>query len=474
MNKNISIKWKIFLYLIGFLGILLFLLWMFQIAFLDEFYKEIKIDNIKKISQEIEQYVENDSSFEDIDNIVEKQDIDVDIFNTDASIAYSSNSLDRMFIRINLDEIYEKAKNNGGEFLEISVDDKKEFGQNKRAFIEERQFLTLINISKNKNGEDVIIMIKSIISPVNATTETLRVQLLYITAFMLILSVILALLISRKVSKPIEELNKSTKFLAKGDYFTKFEGTGYREIEELSDSLNKAAVELSKVEELRRELIANISHDLRTPLTLIGGYAEVMRDIPEENNSENAQIIMDETKRLTSLVNDVLDIGKYESGKIAVNKEKYNFTKSVKSTIDRLNELLKKDEYSIIFNYNEEVNIVADENKITQALYNLLINAINYTGKDKKVIVNQEIVTKDNKKRVIIHVIDTGEGIEKEKIPYIWERYYKDDKNHKRAIAGTGLGLSIVKGIISMHEGEYGVISEKEKGSDFYFEIDTI
>lgn len=125
-------------------------------------------------------------------------------------------------------------------------------------------------------------------------------------AFMILFSVMLALVIAKWIFRPIEAINNSAKMLATGDYSTQFKGTGYKEIAELSETLNYTAKELSKVELLRQELIANISHDLRTPLTLISGYAEAMRDLPDENNSENAQIIVDETKRLTTLVNDVM------------------------------------------------------------------------------------------------------------------------------------------------------------------------
>lgn len=125
------------------------------------------------------------------------------------------------------------------------------------------------------------------------------------------LALIFAAIMSKKVSKPIIKINESAKELAKGNVAVHFDGEGYREITELNDTLNYAAEELSKVENLRRELIANVSHDLRTPLTMITGYAEVMRDIPGENTPENVQIIIDEANRLTSLVNDMLDISSF-------------------------------------------------------------------------------------------------------------------------------------------------------------------
>ena len=239
------------------------------------------------------------------------------------------------------------------------------------------------------------------------------------------------------------------------------------EIEELSDTLNYAAKELSKVESLRRELIANMSHDLRTPLTMISGYGEVMRDIPGENTPENVQIIIDETKRLTNLVNDMLDLSKIQSGVQELNLSEVNITQEIKNIIKRYDTLLKKDEYDIHFEYDEEVIVEADIIKLNQVIYNLINNAINYTGEDNQVIVRQIV----KNKKVRIEIIDHGPGIEKDQLPYIWDRYYKVDKTHVRSKVGSGLGLSIVKGLLELHHAEYGVESEESKGSVFWFAL---
>lgn len=173
----------------------------------------------------------------------------------------------------------------------------------------------------------LMLMLNSTITPVNTTVDTLRVQLLCLTVIMLLLSIFLALFMSKKISKPIIKINNSAKQLALGNYDISFEGKGYLEVSELNETLNYAAKELSKTEKLRQELIANISHDLRTPLTLITGYAEVMRDLPGENSPENVQVIIDEAKRLSSLVNDVLDISKLQSGAQALTITAFNLSR---------------------------------------------------------------------------------------------------------------------------------------------------
>ncbi|WP_411682614.1 sensor histidine kinase [Clostridium thailandense] len=331
------------------------------------------------------------------------------------------------------------------------------------------QSLMYLKLVKNSSGETVAVFMNAVISPLDATVKTLRYQLYLVTGIMLVLSILLALIIAKKISRPIEEINKSAKQLGSGNYDIHFNGKGFLEIAELSKTLNTAAVELNKAEVLRHELLANISHDLRTPLSLIYSYAEMIHDFPDEVTPDQTQVIMDETQRLKTLVNDVLDISKLESGTQRLSLSKYNFTDSVKNTTERIAELIKKNKYSISFVRDKEVFICADEARITQALYNLLINAINYTGEDKTIIVGQ-IVSDEN---VRIEVTDTGDGITPENLPYIWDRYYKVDKKHKRAIMGTGLGLSIVKKVIELHGGNFGVESQVGSGSTFWFELKT-
>ncbi len=317
------------------------------------------------------------------------------------------------------------------------------------------------------DGSKISLTFYAMITPVESTVSTLQMQLYIITGIVVILAIMLAIIISKHISKPIAQINQSAKSLATGNYETEFHGKGYLEIKELSDTLNTAASELSKVDRLRRELIANISHDLRTPLAFIYSYAEMMHDFPDEVTPDQSQIIMDEAKRLTSLVNDMLDISLIEAGATKLNKTAYNLTESLRDTVDRMNELVKNHGYKLDFEYNGDISVFADEVKITQAFYNLLLNAISHSGADKAVIVRQSTIDDFVK----IEVIDHGEGIKQSDLPCIWERYYKVDKEHRRSIMGTGLGLSIVKKVIEMHGGRYGVETEEGKGSIFWFQI---
>ena len=234
--------------------------------------------------------------------------------------------------------------------------------------------------------------------------------------------------------------------------------------------MNYAAGELNKTETLRRELIANVSHDLRTPLTLIAGYGEAIRDLPGENTKENIQIIIDESHRLTTLVNDMLDLSKLQSDAEYLNKEQFSVTEVISDILKRFSKLTAEDGFIFNFDADCDVFVEGDKIKLSQVIYNFLTNAVNYSGTSKEVYIRQKVENEN----VRIEVEDKGEGINEKEIPYIWDRYYKSDKTHKRAVVGTGIGLSIVKKILEKHGLRYGVLSEVGKGSIFWFEMKIV
>lgn len=464
------------MYLFGFVAILLILLWLSQTVFLDSFYRIIKTRTIKSCAEEAAKYTNSSDLSTRLDEIAKENEMSIRIIGENGETLYSASMMPDAIIHklssLDVYNFYNCALENGGSSFKMLPRDGFKYkslnhlGDNPPPG-KGMQSMIYVKILEKKDGTRPMLMLNSLITPVNATVETLRIQIIYISILFVLLSLVLAFFISRKISKPIIKINNSAKELALGNYNTVFKGEGYLEIEELNDTLNYAAKELSKVESLRRELISNISHDLRTPLTMITGYGEVIRDIPGENTPENIQIIIDEAKHLSTLVNDILDISRIQSGTQILSESRFNITKSIREILKRYSKLVENNGYNIEFNYSEDIFINADEVKISQVIYNLISNAVNYTGDDKKIIVNQTT----DKSSVKIEIIDTGEGIEKEMIPYIWDRYYKSNKIHKRAEVGTGLGLSIVKGVLNLHNAKYGVISEEGKGSKFWFSL---
>lgn len=471
LKHNISIKWKIFGYFIGFSIISLILLWIFQIVFLNDFYKFIKTHQLKSYAENLSTNIDSITFDNSFDEVLSDKEICVIIFSENGKLVYSLDILRNCAIhkmpQHMLFSLAKELNDNNIDFIEQN-NSHIPFTPNLKD-LSPGNILSVTKATKS-NGESYYILLNSAIVPVSATVSTLRTQLIYVTLIMLILSFLLSLSISKKISDPIIKINKNARTLATGDYSTTFNNDGYSEIAELAETLNYTAKELSKVEQLRQELIANISHDLRTPLTMITGYGEVMRDLPGENTSENIQIIIDEAKRLTSLVNNVLDISKLQAGVQIPNLMPFNLTKLIEDITNRYRKLTEKDDYNITFEKVNDVLVNADEIRITQVLYNLLNNAITYTGSDKKIIIKQ--IIKD--KKVRIEITDTGEGISQEDLPYVWDRYYKVTGQHKRAQIGTGLGLSIVKEILKLHNAEFGVESKISKGSTFWFELPII
>lgn len=487
-HDKISIKWKIFFFLLIFTAILLVVLWLIQICYLDTFYKMIKTGEAVEVTSEAIAILQSqdDDIEEQLDDLAAGNNMAILITDTDAELIYNAeyiaNSRMNTLPKEEILQYYEQAKANGGSAkVEFEGSVNKTFEPVMPQYHEEEPMVPFmqnhgqdriesviyVNIV-NAGGTDYILMVNTQLTPVDATVQTLRVELICITVVMILLSLGIALLISRQISKSFIKINDSAKELAKGNFDVVFDGKDYKEIAELSDTLNATAKELNKNENFRRELIANVSHDLRTPLTMIIAYSEVMRDLPGENTPENVQVVIDEAERLTNLVNDMLDISKLQAGVMQMNATEYNLTESIESVFDRYNKLKEQDGYTINFEFEQKVIVFADEYKIFQVIYNLINNAINYTGENKTVTVKQTL-KKENIVR--IEVIDSGEGIAEEALPYVWDRYYKVDKTHKRAVMGTGLGLSIVKNILELHHAAYGVESTVGSGTTFWFEL---
>ncbi len=467
-RRTSGISWRLFGALTIFVVLALLIIWVFQVALLNRFYEKYKLD----------EFVENEKAvYEHIESAADM---------TEAVYAHSSktDSCMRLFKIVDgtavemvdsevnkgcilhsmsgegLSRLYSQAVKNGGVYSKKL---------HKPSDTESAHNAVYVSVRSDGKGNEYVLMMDSEIVPLDATVRTLEMQFGWIMCMLIMGALIIALAISRVICSPLEKMSRSARKLAKGDYNEKFIGGGYREAEELAEALNYASEELAKTDNLQKELVANISHDLRTPLTMIKGYSEVMRDIPGENNPENVQVIIDETERLTELVNDVLDLSKIRAGTRKPEPETFDLTETVRAVLTRYEKLTEKDNYSINFIADENVYVTADRTMILQVVYNLVNNALNYTGEDKRVSIDQSVW--DN--RVRISVMDTGKGIAPEDIPYIWDRYYKVDKVHKRAMIGTGLGLSIVKGILESHGASYGVESKVGEGSNFWFELET-
>lgn len=505
-RPRFSISWKLFAYLVLFTTFILMVIWTLQIGMLNYFYRQSKYEELASADRALITSICDtpDKLYENVMTYAEDYAICIRVFHLRwegetgvaehvvASPDMSKNCLIHDISESYLTYLYKKARSNDGMYTLVVDPNSDELPDGVRVYTPGsggprwQRFLTgesmlqvrLVTTTREDGAaEHYMILLNSDLAPLNATVQTLKTQVWAIAIILLCGAVLLAYLIARNISGPIRKMSRAAGQLAKGHYDADFSVDGYREAMELSDALTHAAEELSRNDALQKELIANISHDLRTPLTMIVGYSEVMRDIPGENTPENVQVIIDETQRLASLVNDLLDLSKLQAGTRKPTVERFDLTGTVEGVMSRYEKLTQKDGYHITFDYDTRVEVMADRIMILQVIYNLINNAINYTGQDQCVCVTQRVVrlaSAQEAPRVRISVTDSGEGIPPSQIPLIWDRYYKVDKVHRRAMIGTGLGLSIVKQILEQHHATYGVESKVGEGSTFWFELPAL
>ena len=452
--KNIdtkSLKFKLWVSFILFTSFILLFLWMFQYFFFPSYYEIAKQKEIKYVSGVVYKNIYNQNIQNIIDELAYKYSTNIYIVNNNSfnNIIYSSDistlkPQNHNKLNINLNHL------NNGQITRIISD---RFNIN--------MFAIYTKIDNNYSA-----LVTTPVEVIDTSVRILRNQLTYISLGLILVGAIISFFISKYLSKPIKDIEKEAKKLGTGNYNIKFDSDEYTEIKNLSDTLNYATKELEKTDNLRVELLANVSHDLKTPLTMIKSYAELLKDLPqkEEQKEEKLNIIIEETDRLNILVNDIMNLSKLESNIDKLNIENTNLSELINNIIKNFTYLKEKENYIFITNIKDNCYSNIDKSKISQVIYNLVGNAINYTGKDKNIIIN--LYEKDNFYR--LEIIDSGKGISDKETNKIWDKYYTVKLNHKRNVISTGLGLNIVKNVLKKHNLDFGVISKINKGSTFY------
>lgn len=456
LKKN-SLKVYLWIDLAVFSLLILALFWLFQVIFLNSYYKYFKKKDMSNVAREVVESYRRHNNDYDLFNILSyKNNVCIEIIKDD-SISYTSGTSNGCLLHDNktLREQEEKFISSNRKSTTFIV----------RNLIYNNEVL----VYGIKLEDNSYIFISTPLQLMSSISSVIKQELIYGTIIVLVISFLIAYFVSNKISKPIVKINEESKKMANGDYNVSFDVSGIAEINELASTLNNTSNELSKTERLRRELLANVSHDLKTPLTLIKANAEMVKDITYKNDEKrnaNLDVIIKEVDRLNMLVEDILILSKTQSDTMNLECKKVNLNDLMQSVLTRYQVLQEKDGYKINFNCDGNYVIKADVKRLEQVIYNLINNAINYTGQDK--IVNVNLL--DMKDYVRVEVIDTGKGIKNEDLKYIWDKYYKVDKSYHRVTVGTGLGLSIVKNILELHNFKYGV-KTSPKGTNFYFDI---
>ena len=464
-----SIKFKTWLYFILFTTFLMIILWFLQVLFLNNFYEVMKTEQTNNIVKNIEQTYENSGSekfLESIENISDTNDMYIYISSFDGSTMYfkpSGDTTSSRYYSKQIEIVNQRLLDTQLDSVSLRI----------KGLDDSKEVLAYGSVLIDKNKTPLIVYIFSPLWPVSSTIQILTNQLIYVTFISLMLACCISFYLSVRITRPIRNIANSAERLAGGDYGVVFKGGHYTEIDNLADTLTRASIQLEKSDMLQKDLIANVSHDLRTPLTMIKSYAEMIKDISGNNpkkREEHLQVIIDETDRLNGLVNDLLTISRMQSGKMTLERSNFSITDAAASIINTYR-IMEEDE-GYHFNLKSPVNFIVngDEDKIKQVISNLFTNAIKFCGDDKTV----NIVLKRRGKFVMCKVEDHGVGIPDEELKHVWERYYKASSNMVRASEGSGLGLSIVKEILTLHKVNFGVDSTVGKGTTFWFELNFV
>lgn len=478
-----SIRFKLWLYFIGFSLLLISIIWFLQIFFLNHYYEQMKINEVTKMAdQVIETFAFRDGDFEALGETLERLCTD----NDDVYIRLESQNGDVLWSPeyVGHSSLYRyefqiqtlRAKLTSGPLSRVSILVPGLTSEGKTSTLGYACYLSSASNSFSENfgiASDFILYIFSPLYPVKSTIRILQAQLIYITVIATLLALSLAIYLASRISRPIKKITSSAAEMGKGHYGVKFEKGHYSEIDELAETLTQASRELERTDMYQKDLIANVSHDLRTPLTMIKSYAEMIRDLSGDNPKKreaHLSVIIDETDRLNTLVTDMLNLSKMQSHSIELERANFDIKATAESLLASYEILAEQEGYEFKFYCPAPIIVNGDEAKIKQVLSNLITNAVKYCGEDKQVIIN---IRKTGKK-MRCEIIDHGAGIAPDEVSHVWERYYKSSTHHVRPTDGSGLGLSIVKEILTLHKANYGVNSKPGKGSMFWFEMDTV
>lgn len=316
------------------------------------------------------------------------------------------------------------------------------------------------------------VLVRYPVAPLADAINQIKLYVLIVSLAAFLIAFFISYSLANKLSGPIRNISGTAKKLAAGDYDVQFNSVEYAEIATLSDTLNYMKDEIRKSDQFQKELLANVSHDLKTPLTMIKAYASMIQEISgddPEKRAKHLQVIIDEADRLTGLVNDILSTSKITAGLEQLNKKVFNLTELLYGVINKFSYLQETQGYNIMVDVEPNLYTLADEEQIYQVVYNLVSNAVNYTGEDKTVYVS--LKTDAESKRIKFAVRDTGKGIAEEELAHIWDRYYRSKDSHLRPVKGTGLGLNIVKVILQKHAFSFGVETKQGEGSTFFVDF---
>ncbi|MGN0132691.1 MAG: histidine kinase dimerization/phospho-acceptor domain-containing protein [Lachnospiraceae bacterium] len=487
MKMKHSIKNQLLLVVLSIVIGTILLCWFLNNGFLGRYYIQNKQLVLKKAYQNINEATSNGSiQSEEFENELQRLcgifNISVIVIDADSKLVQSAGTDSDIMMRYLLDRVfvensgnYELVEQNEHYILEIAHG-----ARNGMTYIE--MWGTL------DNGN--LFMTRSVMESIHESVQISNRFLAYVAVLALLVSGIVVVIITKHFTTPIVSLTEISKRMADLDFEARYTGTEKNEIgvlgqhmNQLSEKLENTISELKtannelqkdiekkeQIDEMRKEFLSNVSHELKTPLALIMGYAEGLKEeINQDPESREfyCDVIIDEANKMNNMVKKLLTLNQLESGNEIVTMERFDIMELIANYLTSAEILIQQSGASVIFDEKEPCYVWGDEFKVEEVFMNYFSNALNYIKNEKKIIVR--LIRKENLVRVC--VFNTGDPIPEESIPHLYEKFYKVDKARTREYGGSGVGLSIVKAIMdSMHQ-QYGVINH-EDGVEFWFEL---
>ena len=493
-NPLKSVRVKLFMTLSLVILLIIIFLILVNNFVLGRFYLYSKRQTLKSVYRTVNDYYNNDKSenFEEkLEQIAIQNNFDILIRNNENVNIYTSNK-----------DFYSTF----GQMNEMT----SRFNIGVGELIEQSDNFVIKKIKDSKNGITYILLSSTLDNgyllyiriPISSIQESVKISnnFLYLMAgFAILIAAVIVSYVSRKFTDPILELNDIAKKMSNLDFSHKYRIKDVddeinnlgRSINVMSDKLERTINQLrnsnielekdieekSKIDEMRKSFISDVSHELKTPIALIQGYSEGLLEnvnTDEESRKFYAEVILDETNKMDKLVKQLLELMKLEYRKREFNNKEFDIVELEKEVIRKTNVMIEEKHAKIEFNLSEEINVFADDFYIEQVISNYITNAIKHVkeidGKKVISIVNEVNIEKN---KVRVKIFNTGENIAEEHINRIWNRFYKVDESRNRTDGGTGIGLSFVKAIMNNYGNRYGV-TNKEDGVEFYFDLDLI
>lgn len=500
--KRLSIRFKLTFTLTAIMIGTIFTLWFLNRTLLSDYYlksKEVSLGNTFKDISAVFKNAKDATNLSDEDNLkleryVENRNISIYIFT-------ENKIFDRMEWLSPVDESgfpdtrYIRAKENVFAYI-FNFLDKEELAVTKEYTIQKtydkRLDLNYVELIGYLDGGN-LIYVRTNLESIHESVLVANDFLTKVGLVALIVSFIIMFYISNKFSKPILQLSGIAKKMSDLNFDVKYNVNTKDEIGELGTSINILSEKLEntiselktannellsdiqnkvQIDEMRKDFLSNVTHELKTPIALIQGYAEGLKDNINDDDAESrdfyCEVIIDEAQKMNVMVKKLLSLNQIESGNNQVNMERFDITDLIRSVLGATEILMEQKQVILHFEQNEPIYVWADEYMIEEVVTNYISNALNHVADTR--IIEVKLIKSDKVLRVA--VFNTGANIPEEDLDNIWIKFYKVDKARTREYGGSGIGLSIVKAIMDSHNQKCGVVNH-ETGVEFWFELDT-